>query len=131
MSDYNCFELNIGLNVAGTNNTAARVAARAIKAVGLLDVLCSACAVRTRVAEVEYSTPDGGTAVEPTLVVSINGAIGSGTLRGVVYTLAEELEQDCIAVLEPETGRGTLVGPKAADWGAFNPDCFVRFYPLR
>lgn len=130
MSEYNCFELNIGLNVAGSNNTAAQVAARAIKAVGLLDVLCAQCAVRTRVAEVEYSTPDG-TAVEPTLVVSINGAIGSATLQGVVYGLAEELWQDCIAVFEPETGRGVLVGPKAADWGGFNPDCFVRFYRPR
>lgn len=131
MSDYNCFELNIGLNVAGTNNTAARVAAQAIKAVGLLDVLCSACVVRTRVAEVEYSTAGGGAAVEPTLVVSINGSIGSGTLRTVVFSLATELEQDCIAVFEPETGRGVLVGPKAADWGQFNPDCFVRFYQPR
>ena len=54
--------------------------------------------------------------------------------RAVVFTVAERLQQDCIAVLyvgedgftgDGETGE--LIGPRAAEWGAFDPQYFVRF----
>lgn len=129
MSEFTCYELNIGLNVTGADNTPAAVVARALKAVRLLDVLLSRnCVVATRAVDSTYSGPDGAPVVETTLLVSVAGQIAQASLRNIVYALAEELEQDCIAVYEPETGRGELIGPKAADWGGFNPEYFVRFY---
>lgn len=39
--------------------------------------------------------------------------------------LAAELDQDCIAVAFTGNGAGVLIGPKADDWGAFDPSCFI------
>lgn len=128
MSEYNCFELNIGLFVTGGQNDYATVANRAMRIDRTLNVLYGGSAViRSKVVSAMYEA-GGEVAGEPTLVVSLSGRFAAGALRGAVYALAEENEQDCIAVFEPETGRGVLVGPKAADWGEFNPDFFVRFY---
>jgi hypothetical protein len=33
--------------------------------------------------------------------------------------------QDCIAAYNPVTKAGELIGPKAAEWGEFNPEFFV------
>jgi len=45
----------------------------------------------------------------------------------VLATLADELQQDCISVYYPHRGAGELIGPRAAAWGEFNIDQFVRF----
>jgi hypothetical protein len=42
-----------------------------------------------------------------------------------VHGLCTELGQDCIAVYDPATYRGRLVGPNAAAWGLFDPSCFI------
>ena len=59
---------------------------------------------------------------EPTLVIE------ASTLRRsfVEQTrqAAVDLGQDCIAVWHPATG-GNLLGPKAAEWGTFNPALFI------
>lgn len=44
---------------------------------------------------------------------------------GSVYRAAQQLEQDCIAVYDPAIKQGILVGPKAADWGEFQPKYFL------
>lgn len=41
--------------------------------------------------------------------------------------LAEQYAQDCIAVWMEDKNRGMLIGPKAAEWGEFNPDFFNFF----
>lgn len=44
------------------------------------------------------------------------------------HRVAQALEQDCIAAYNPAIkGRvaGSLLGPKAAAWGAFNPAFFI------
>ena len=41
------------------------------------------------------------------------------------YKLAETLAQDCIAVYDPRTKRGRLIGPRASAWGEFTPEYFV------
>ena len=35
------------------------------------------------------------------------------------------LRQDCIAVYYPATNYGVLCGPRAANWGTFNPAYFI------
>lgn len=45
---------------------------------------------------------------------------------GSVYRAAQQLEQDCIAVYDPTIKQGILVGPKAAQWGEFNPKYFLN-----
>lgn len=128
MPEYNCFELNIGLFVTGGQNDYAAVANRAMKIDRTLNVLYGAAAIiRSKVVNALYEV-EGEIDGEPTLVVSMSGKFSASALRGAIYEIARENEQDCIAVFEPESGRGALVGPKAADWGGFNPDFFVRFY---
>ncbi len=47
------------------------------------------------------------------------------------YTwLANSLQQDCIAVFNPESGHGELFGHKAKEWGAFNPEYFLSPYSI-
>jgi hypothetical protein len=38
--------------------------------------------------------------------------------------LCTALDQDCIAEFCHTTGRGCLIGPKASEWGEFNPALF-------
>jgi len=38
--------------------------------------------------------------------------------------LCAELDQDCVAVLDHDIERGTLIGPKASEWGGFDPEQF-------
>jgi hypothetical protein len=131
MSDFNCFELNIRLRIDGQpeKNTPAAVVTRALKAVRLLDLLIGRnCLISTRAVDSEYVGPDAAPVVETTLLVNVAGEIPGTSLRNIVFAIAEELEQDCIAVYEPESGSGTLIGPKAVNWGSFNPDYFVRFF---
>lgn len=49
--------------------------------------------------------------------------------RDAIYSLAQYLGQDCIAVWQylpaPRRGEGRLIGPNAAKWGAFNPEFFI------
>ena len=44
---------------------------------------------------------------------------------GAVYRSAQQLDQDCIAVYDPAINTGVLVGPRAAQWGEFNPKYFL------
>lgn len=74
----------------------------------------------TRTAVVQSDT-------EPTLVLEVtmhghDSVENTRTLR----RLAEDLGQDCIAVYcqVPIANFGALVGPRAAEWGPFNPEFF-------
>jgi hypothetical protein len=58
---------------------------------------------------------------EPTLVVSIPGYQMKGS---DLYQLSLDLKQDCIAVRDFNGGR--LVGPRASEWGPFNPQYFIE-----
>lgn len=64
---------------------------------------------------------------EPTMVLEVimrghDSVENTRTLR----RLAEDLGQDCIAVYcrLPIANFGALVGPRAAEWGPFNPEFF-------
>lgn len=61
---------------------------------------------------------------EDTLVIETQNAVSVATL----LSLCRSFKQDCVAVLvEYPFGHkeGCLVGPKAHEWGAFNPAFFV------
>jgi hypothetical protein len=45
---------------------------------------------------------------------------------GAIYRSAQQLDQDCIAVYDESIKQGILVGPKAAQWGDFNPTYFLN-----
>lgn len=60
---------------------------------------------------------------EKTLVVQFDF---SSLSEAYLYNLCEKLAQDCIAVRNDATHEGTLVGPNAAKWGAFNPKYFLE-----
>lgn len=61
---------------------------------------------------------------EPTLVVRVTSINGPSFTLANLRQLAIDLGQDCIAVYRPKTGGGALIGPKAAEWGPFNPAYF-------
>ena len=62
---------------------------------------------------------------EPTLVVA---AVGNPEFLGryvsEIFSIAETLNQDCIAVYLGG-GVGKLIGPRAEAWGEFNPAYFI------
>lgn len=63
---------------------------------------------------------------EPTLVAEVTtGFATTLAVLQLLYQVSEELEQDCIAVYHELTGAGTLIGPRAAEWGPFNPEYFL------
>lgn len=63
---------------------------------------------------------------EPTLVAEVaTGFTTTLTVLQLLYWVAEELEQDCIAVYREYTLGGALVGPRADAWGPFNPEYFL------
>ena len=55
---------------------------------------------------------------EPTLSAELRGAMPAEALD----RLCERLDQDCVAVID--SLGGYLHGPKALDWGPFNPAYF-------
>ena len=59
---------------------------------------------------------------EPTLVLTVED--NEPGLDNRIDELAKTLKQDCIAVWYPEESWGMLIGPKAAEWGNFNPAFF-------
>jgi hypothetical protein len=44
--------------------------------------------------------------------------------KGNIGVLATALDQDCIAQYDHLTGKGSLIGDKADQWGDFNPEFF-------
>lgn len=61
---------------------------------------------------------------EPTLVLEVDYDGMLTGLGGRLQNLCDTLGQDCIALWMPERNRGELVGPRAAEWGPFNPEFF-------
>ena len=99
--------LNIGLAREGNSNIGVGTVLREIYRVGKL---------------VTYSVHHSDT--EATVVAFV--AAGSD-YRAQVEFLSVLLSQDCIAVYDVDTKAGELIGPKAAEWGEFNPEYFVLF----
>jgi hypothetical protein len=104
------FILNIGLAVGATPSIAAHVALEIVKANDFI--------VKS------HTVAESDT--EPTVVATVT-YLGVNALMCLQHmrAIADDLQQDCIAVYRPLTGKGALIGPKAAAWGAFNPEFFI------
>lgn len=104
--------LNIGMNrsMKGTIAPEGTVTQR--------DVVTALAAAGVKLLSLEavYSLP------EPTWVCVVDA--GSAL---PIYKVSEALDQDCIAMGSYANGAwftGTLVGPRASEWGKFNPAFF-------
>lgn len=65
---------------------------------------------------------------EPTVVASMDRGKGSccSMLAAVLAAeLADVFRQDAVAYYIPELGIGGLAGPKASEWGTFDPSLFI------
>jgi hypothetical protein len=60
---------------------------------------------------------------EPTFVAEVRVPYATN-LEPLLYALSVRLLQECIAVFNTATHEGQLYGPRAADWGPFNPEYF-------
>lgn len=99
--------INIGLHFVFKgieySNSVSRVT-RALKTIPNLDIIESV---------VRQSN------TEPTFIATLSRPLS----HLEAYWVSEELDQDCIA--QYANGIGRLYGPKAEEWGQFNPDYFL------
>jgi hypothetical protein len=115
------FEMNIGLDVGsgivGANSYYNRV--MRLRKARSLAYRCADWVESVK----EIGELSGGS--EPCLYV--RGRIDSFTsLDSFCFDLCRVLEQDCVAVVDLDSGKGELIGPNAAAWGEFNPEYFRR-----
>ncbi len=96
--------LNVGLNVTGGKPNSAEKTLAALRAHGM----------EVESHEIRHSN------TEPTLIATVKRATDAA-----VHDASTDLRQDAIAVHDPATDTGKLLGPKAADWGEFNKDFFL------
>lgn len=115
-------ELNIGLNLKSQPNFDAGIFERdrAIRCL-LRHIDPKVIVYRT---DTSYQH-EGTTVHEPVLVAQLT-ATGK-QLDALGNALGAMFEQDCYAAYWPDTGDGLLVGPRAEQWGEFNPAFFIRF----
>lgn len=118
-------ELNIGLNVNGEVNSQLQCEQRAKQALEFLKQKFSS--VKSATYNNQYETNDGTLVLEPGLYVKINTTNTIFECYGVVYQLAIELQQECIALYNRRTGVGKLIGPDAGKWGEFDLTYFEQF----
>lgn len=102
--------LNIGLARAGNSNIGVGTVLREIEQSGF----------RLRQYNIQHSD------TEITVVARVTPGYSYTPVAARAEHLANALGQDCIAVYHPATGHGYLAGPRAAAWGAFNPDYFLQ-----
>ena len=120
-------ELNIGLDIKGQSNSLANCNVRAAQALGFLKELIGPIESRRQLSQ--YEDNYGVLQLEDSLVVrfELPRAWGVIDVSGVAYVLAQNLEQDCIAVYFHDLDRGNLIGPNAAAWGEFDYNYFNRY----
>jgi len=63
---------------------------------------------------------------EPTVVFATEIDESKEKWKSDLFDVALALCQECIAVFDPESGNGELIGPRAEKWGEFNPHYFFR-----
>ena len=103
--------LNVGMDIESTEALSANVIREILAANGLL---------LGRDAVVQSDT-------ERTLVIDVMPGpeiTNPGRMHAALFLSAQDLRQDCIAAWNEQTRSGGLVGPRAAKWGAFNPEFF-------
>jgi len=116
-------ELNIGLDIEGQPNEGPAITERdrAVRAL-LRHIDPQASMYRT---DTSYQR-DGETVHENVLVAKLADA-SYRQLDALGAALGAVFGQDCYAAYCPDTGDGQLIGPRADQWGEFNPAFFIRF----
>lgn len=107
--------LNVGLAVKGVDGGPAQYS----KTVTLLRAIFGI--VSEKLVTAQY-----GATVERTVVAQVVTDQPLETIKARLAILSDELEQDCVAVSTDDGKNGFLVGPRAAEYGDFNPDYFVK-----
>ena len=81
--------------------------------------------VKSRVTIVKYEGPKGP---EQTAVLIVRAVLPDiFVAMGYAYHFAVVFEQDCVAVYNPASQQGWLVGPNAVKWGEFDITYFKNF----
>ena len=101
------FILNIGLKTNTGEDLNATATLTTIEAAGFKVIAQS----------LEFSN------TELTLVLLCKGPQGAYRIK--IEDLCKTLKQDCIAAYDMDRKYGDLIGPKAAEWGEFNPAFFL------
>lgn len=101
------FILNIGLKTNTEETLNATHALNVVEAAGF----------KVKAQSLEFSS------TELTLVVMCIGTVGENRTR--IDNLCKVLKQDCVAAYDMYRRVGELIGPKAAEWGEFNPAFFL------
>lgn len=101
--------LNIGLARTGKSNLNTRDVIATLQANGFWPVMT------------EVFQSDS----EPTLVAVVDAhrAARLFPMSASLFNVSAVLEQDCIGAYA--LGKGKLIGPRAAEWGQFNPEFFI------
>lgn len=107
-------ELNLRLDVRDRASTTVELAQRQDQALALLGT----CEHRRHDAQVNG-------ALVPCLVARVEG-----WSQADVHELAVKMDQDCIAVLDVTTGKGSLIGPRTEGYGDFDLAHFHRLKVL-
>lgn len=102
--------LNIGLAREGNSNIGVGTALRDLNSLGF-SILRHA-----------GHTSD----TEQTLVVDVVHRGSAQMVGNNLFHLSQLLGQDCIAVVNEDTGDRTLIGPRADKWLPFNPAYFLN-----
>lgn len=122
-------ELNIGLHRDGEPNDELNVAKRAAYSHRVLSEILALRGLRSQVIRgVTYEGPGSEIVIEPTLAARCVVEVGREDLVQLLDMAADRLGQGCIAATAD--GEGLMVGPLADQYGAFNPDYFVRPTPM-
>lgn len=119
-------ELNIRLDIAGRRNSIADCNERACQTLDMLGRTFAKLQARRHDVQVEHPALNL-IELEQNLIVRIESALLASTIFDAITDVVEALEQDCVAIYEPASGKGELFGPRAHLWPEFNPRMFVRF----
>ncbi len=72
-----------------------------------------------------FSVHHSDTELTVVACVGVHPGLPYQDLENRVEFMSRRLGQDCIAVYAPAAQKGALIGPRAADWGPFNPEFFL------
>ena len=122
------FEMNIRLDIRGRRNSIADCTARAQQAIDILHQAFGQQRVQARRenSQVEDERLDQVN-LEQNLIVRLEVPKTIYVVR-IGQQIAEDLEQDAVAIYLPGQRHGLLVGPNAHAWGDFDHEKFIRFH---
>lgn len=99
------------------------------RATGVIAALCHAfdkVHARRHTAQVEGR--DGELHLEDMIIAGVECLPAQiPTYRDALAALAQDMEQDCVAVYRPGSDKGELIGPRPEAWAPFDHDAFVRY----